>query len=478
MSLLKSLTGMLGNEVVGGLASHLGESNDGVNKAMGGIFPSLLGSLMNSKQEDHSMLGGLLSQAGNLGGDNIASSLLSGLLSGKSNEGLGGIGSSLVSGLLGNKMGGVVDLISNVAGVKSSSSNSLLSMGGSLLASYLGKKMISDKLNFGGILNMLSGHKNEISAAAPSGISSLLGLGNIFSAGADKVSSAASAVTGAAGKATETVASYGNNDDNKGGGMKWLLPLLLLGVLGAGLWYFMKGKKSANEGEATTIEAPIDATANTDGSATGTDATAGTAEGTSTVTTTDAAAATATTTATATDASASTATSATATADPNAGKTSSKIKLTNGTEINAYKGGVEEKLVAFLNDPASKLAGDADKSKDWFDFDNLNFDLGKATITKASMVQIDNLAAILKAYPKMKIKVGGYTDKVGDDAKNLKLSQDRADAVFAALKAKGSNAGQLVKAEGYGETLAKVAETASDAERRADRRTAVRILEK
>jgi Bacterial protein of unknown function (DUF937) len=92
MSILNSLKGMIGNEVVSGLASHLGESNDGVNKAMGGILPSLLGGLMNSKQEDHSMLGGLLSQAGGLGGDGIASSLLSGLVGGNSNSGLGSIG--------------------------------------------------------------------------------------------------------------------------------------------------------------------------------------------------------------------------------------------------------------------------------------------------------------------------------------------------------------------------------------------------
>jgi outer membrane protein OmpA-like peptidoglycan-associated protein len=339
-------------------------------------------------------------------------------------------------------------------------------------------------LNFGGILNMLSGHKNEISAAAPSGISSLLGLGNVFNTGAEKVASAAGAVSSAAGKASETVASYANNDDNKGGGMKWLLPVLLLGLLGLGLWYFMKGKKSGNEGEASTIEAPMDGTAGTDGATTGTEGTTAGAEGTTattdggaTATATDASGATATT-ATSTDASGATTTTTTATTDPNAGRASAKIKLTNGTEINAYAGGVEDKLVAFLNDPASKLAGDADKSKDWFDFDNLNFDQGKATITKASMVQIDNLAAILKAYPKLKIKVGGYTDKVGDDAKNMKLSQDRADAVFAALKAKGANVAQLVKAEGYGETLAKVAESAPDAERRADRRTAVKILEK
>lgn len=477
MSLINSLVGMLGNDVVSGLASHLGESNEGVNKAMGGIFPSLLGSLMNSKQEDHSMLGGLLSQAGNLGGDNVASGLLSGLIGGNSNSGLGSIGSSLVSGLLGNKLGGVADLIGKVAGVKSSSSSSLLSMGGSLLASFLGKKMIGDKLDFGGILSMITGQKDEIAKAAPAGIGSLLGLGNIFGAGAEKVTEAASAVTGAASAATSHVSDVasaigGGDNDNKGGGMKWLLPLILVGALGAGAWWFMNKDKgtedvaSTTEAAATTTDATTTADATT--TVTATDAATTTATATSTVTAADGTTATATATATTT----TTVTTATDT------RAKAQVKLSNGTNLNAYVGGVEERMVAFLNDPASKLAGDADKTKDWFDFDNLNFDLGKSTITKESMVQIENLAAILKAYPKLKIKVGGYTDKQGDDAKNMALSQSRADAVFAALKAKGANAAQLTKAEGYGETLAKVAESASDEARRVDRRTAVRIIEK
>jgi outer membrane protein OmpA-like peptidoglycan-associated protein len=472
MSILNSLKGMIGNEVVSGLASHLGESNDGVNKAMGGILPSLLGGLMNSKQEDHSMLGGLLSQAGGLGGDGIASSLLSGLVGGNSNSGLGSIGSSLVSGLLGNKLGGVADLIGKFAGVKSSSSNSLMSMGGSLIASYLGKKMLGDKLNFGGILNMITGQKDEIAKAAPAGLGSLLGLGNLFDGGTEKVTAAASAVTGAAtaatSKVTDTVSSFGNNDDNgKKKGMGWLLPLALIGLLGAGLWWWSNRDKGT-EVAPTEEVATIDPTA--------------TAEGTATTTTVDATAATATSTVTATDAGATTATATATTtapaADPNANRASKNVKLSNGTELKAYAGGVEERLVSFLSDPASKLAGDADKSKDWFDFDNLNFDLGKSTITKGSMVQIENLALILKAYPNMKIKVGGYTDKQGNDAANLKLSQSRADAVKAALTSKGANAAQITAAEGYGETLAKVAESASDEARRADRRTAVRIIAK
>jgi len=122
---------------------------------------------------------------------------------------------------------------------------------------------------------------------------------------------------------------------------------------------------------------------------------------------------------------------------------STKVKLPDGTELEAYKGGIEDKLVSYLNsnEPVSK--------ETWFDFDDLNFETNSATITSASLKQVNNIAAILKAFPKVAIKIGGYTDNTGDSAANIKLSQSRADAVLNKLKEK-ADAKQLQGAEGYG----------------------------
>lgn len=150
-----------------------------------------------------------------------------------------------------------------------------------------------------------------------------------------------------------------------------------------------------------------------------------------------------------------------------------KVKLPNGTELNANKGGIEDKLVAFLNDANSKGGKDV-----WFDFDNLNFEQGKAVITKESEPQVANIAAILAAYPKLKIKVGGYTDKSGDAAINKKLSQQRADAVLASLKNLKVNEQQLLGAEGYGSEFAKAAADAPEEERKKDRRISIGVREK
>ncbi|MCK7554523.1 OmpA family protein [Chitinophaga sedimenti] len=154
-------------------------------------------------------------------------------------------------------------------------------------------------------------------------------------------------------------------------------------------------------------------------------------------------------------------------------RASIKVMLPDGRELDAYKGGIEDQLVSFLKDPASRPGKDV-----WFDFDNLNFETGSATITPESQQQVNNLAAILNAFPSTRIKIGGYTDKQGDEAVNLKLSKDRAEAVHAALQNAGVKAGQLQGAEGYGSRFAKAAADAPDEERVKDRRISVSVREK
>ena len=151
-----------------------------------------------------------------------------------------------------------------------------------------------------------------------------------------------------------------------------------------------------------------------------------------------------------------------------------KVNLPGDISLLGNKGGIEDKLVAFLSSDWKALGADSLK-KIWFDFDNLNFETGSAKITPESQTQINNIAAILKAFPAAKFKVGGYTDKTGDEAVNKKLSQERADATVAAIKAAGSSAGQLLAAEGYGSSFATVAATASEEERKKDRRISVSV---
>ena len=69
----------------------------------------------------------------------------------------------------------------------------------------------------------------------------------------------------------------------------------------------------------------------------------------------------------------------------------------------------------------------------------------------------------------------GHTDKKGNDAYNLKLSQQRAAEVVKELEKRGVSSYQL-KSKGVGEADAVASETASDAERLQDRKVEVKSV--
>jgi outer membrane protein OmpA-like peptidoglycan-associated protein len=80
------------------------------------------------------------------------------------------------------------------------------------------------------------------------------------------------------------------------------------------------------------------------------------------------------------------------------------------------------------------------------------FDTGKATIQARSFALLDQVATVLRNHAELAtVRVEGHTDDKGDDAKNLALSQARADAVRDYLIGKGIEPVRLV-ATGLGET--------------------------
>ena len=146
-------------------------------------------------------------------------------------------------------------------------------------------------------------------------------------------------------------------------------------------------------------------------------------------------------------------------------------RLPSNIELRIPDRGVERQVIAFLEDPSKQV-----EPATWFNFDRLLFVTGSAVLKPDSQEQLKNVADILKAFPMVTMKIGGYTDNVGNPAANLALSQDRATNVMNALITLGV-APERLAAEGYGEQHP-VADNSTESGRAENRRIALRITQR
>jgi outer membrane protein OmpA-like peptidoglycan-associated protein len=107
-------------------------------------------------------------------------------------------------------------------------------------------------------------------------------------------------------------------------------------------------------------------------------------------------------------------------------------------------------------------------------FDNgILFETGQASLKPQAQHDLGEFAKILQKYPDTNVAIEGFTDSVGNEAYNRKLSQERADAVVAYLSQAGVARARLVS-EGFGEARP-VASNASEAGRAKNRRVEIHI---
>lgn len=101
------------------------------------------------------------------------------------------------------------------------------------------------------------------------------------------------------------------------------------------------------------------------------------------------------------------------------------------------------------------------------------FDTGQATLKAGGLSAVDRLVAFLNDYPQRSVLVEGFTDSVGSDETNQRLSERRAGAVQQALLERGI-AIDRIRTIGYGEAYP-VATNDTAAGRQQNRRVEVVI---
>ncbi len=108
---------------------------------------------------------------------------------------------------------------------------------------------------------------------------------------------------------------------------------------------------------------------------------------------------------------------------------------------------------AQLTDQLNKVLQTRDSARGLIvNMSDVLFDTGRYSLKPGAREKLAKVAGILLAYPGLNIAVGGYTDNVGGDAMNQKLSENRAGSVRDYLVQQGV-AAKAVSAQGFGNTL-------------------------
>jgi OmpA-OmpF porin, OOP family len=339
------------------------------------------------------------------------------------------LGGPLVSTVFGTRGNAIGDAVASMSGIKPSSASSLLSLALPIVLGWIGKSLGTD-WSVASLMSLLGGQKSFLKDL-PSGLAGLLG------SGAERAPAYGSARPGVVDAiASETrgrVAQPAYRSERAGGLVwwKWLLPVLLLLALIPFLNAQLRRSEPAPTLTPEIAMAPAPQAPE-----------AGTAD-----------------------------------VPPPPGpqeKVLGERQDTPPAPSAAFRfpaGSVESRLLQFIEDPNRPV-----DETTWFSLRGVQFETNSARLRPSSMEQLRNVAAVLKAYPDVHLKIGGYTDNVGNDAYNQKLSQERAASARQAILNYGIDPSRL-ESGGYGEQHP-TADNATTEGRQQNRRIDVRVTQK
>jgi hypothetical protein len=253
-NIIEAIKTQLGGDTLGQLSSLIGENQDKTKSALGASVPALLASLTSlaSKPEGASQL---LSTLGKLDPSLLGN--FSSLLSSQGNA-VAKQGNSLLASLLGSGMiGSLVGALAKFTGLGQGSTSNIISTLTPLVLGLLNKQSQTQGLNAEGIASLLAGQKQNILAAMPAGLGSVLssvsGLSGLFGSAREAIGTnadtAKAGMTDVARSAPQPVSA------DRSGLPRWVIPLVILVILAFLAYQFLSRKGTENPAQAPTATA-------------------------------------------------------------------------------------------------------------------------------------------------------------------------------------------------------------------------------
>jgi len=423
INLLKTLQRGLGDSLIKNASSFLNESEETASKAVSGTYSVLLASVIDKGSTEKGAANIL--KVLKKGGHNVPAEEEVGKIFSRSPQtinGLVNIGNRDLPSFFGNRQREATNVVAAESGVKKESASMLMKLSSPFLMNLLGKQVSENNLDAKGLMNFLQGQKSHITNSLPAEAIEQLQLASFGwtkkepvvvekkkkikkkpVVKKEKVVKAEKVKKATVAPVKEKVVAQ-----DTGGGigrwLLWLLPLLLIGALA----FF--GLRQCNPAAKTAAVV-------TDTTKAVTETTGNVVKGAGDM--------------------------AKGAVDKvtNAFGTVNQAALDALSGIKFAAGSAGSQMLAFIK------GGGTGEGK--FRFNNLNFASGSATIAGDSGAEVDNLAAILKAYSDLKVSIQGYTDSTGNAEKNTALSKQRADAVQQRLVAAGIAANRITT-QGFG----------------------------
>jgi OOP family OmpA-OmpF porin len=417
INLLDALSSTIGTQLSSQASRLFGESASGTQTAVGAILPVILGGVMKQGSTVDGAAGLLRLLNSPKVDAGLANNAGAALAGGESTNALMTTGGELLKGLFGDKVGNLANSISSMSSVKSSSAINLLSLAAPMVLGFIKNHVAQNGLNASGLMSLLGAQGSFLQGKLDNRLTQAIGFGD--------ASGFLSSISGSATKAAGAVAGMGAGAAS------------------------MAGDALGRAGSAVTDSAHAAAgAARTVGRAAG-DVASSAAENVR-------------------DAGsglgkwlpwlvglvvvvvlflmfrgcgqqvenkAGEAAKAVASA-------AKSLSLPGGTSLSVPAGGFIDNIYVYLSNPGA-AAGTG------YALDAVTFETGSATLTATSSQQLDELAAVLTAFPTAAVSIEGHTDNTGDAAANKTLSTQRAEAVKSALVAKGI-AADRVAATGFG----------------------------